>query len=187
MRRYDVADRAIRSFDDELEARFRDLSLLPFDEANLLAKVREAYSDILSLALMTFAAIASSHSKAYGMAYASRFASEPSKVLKYSFSSELERIGDRLYEALVATEGSNDELDAAEAKTAWLVGEFGVEIDDQSYVDAKSAEGAERFVWRTADDERVCGRCSPLDGKVFAKDEIPVKPHPNCRCWVEAL
>jgi len=38
--------------------------------------------------------------------------------------------------------------------------------------------------WRTAGDDRVCERCSALEGKVFTLDEIEWKLplHPNCRC-----
>lgn len=40
--------------------------------------------------------------------------------------------------------------------------------------------------WRTADDNRVCPQCSPLQGEIFSLDEaqnmIPL--HPQCRCMV---
>ena len=47
------------------------------------------------------------------------------------------------------------------------------------------------YVWVTAEDDRVCPRCGPLDGKVIAPDEMftaddkfpPV--HPRCRCVIE--
>ncbi len=42
--------------------------------------------------------------------------------------------------------------------------------------------GVEKVQWITADDERTCPECAPLDGKVFAIDDVPPIPHPNCRC-----
>ena len=36
--------------------------------------------------------------------------------------------------------------------------------------------------WLTADDERTCPECAPLDGKVFMLDDVPGLPHPACRC-----
>ena len=38
--------------------------------------------------------------------------------------------------------------------------------------------------WNTAGDDRVCARCSALEGKIFTLDEIePMIPlHPGCRC-----
>lgn len=43
-------------------------------------------------------------------------------------------------------------------------------------------------VWQTAEDEKVCPVCGPLNGKpqsVFAS-QFPTGPpaHPNCRCWL---
>lgn len=49
--------------------------------------------------------------------------------------------------------------------------------------------GVERVEWITAQDERTCDECAPLDGQVYdlavAQAMIPV--HPNCRCtWTAA-
>jgi SPP1 gp7 family putative phage head morphogenesis protein len=46
--------------------------------------------------------------------------------------------------------------------------------------------GVEKVQWLTADDERTCPECAPLDGKVFDVGEAPSLPrHPSCRCtWV---
>jgi SPP1 gp7 family putative phage head morphogenesis protein len=43
--------------------------------------------------------------------------------------------------------------------------------------------GVESLEWLTAEDERVCPVCGPLDGKVFPEAKFPAQPsHPNCRC-----
>lgn len=37
--------------------------------------------------------------------------------------------------------------------------------------------------WQTAEDERVCPECAPLDGLVWPEGEGPAPPlHPSCRC-----
>jgi len=47
--------------------------------------------------------------------------------------------------------------------------------------------GVTKVQWITAHDERTCPICRPLDGKVFGIDEVPVIPHPACRCtWAHA-
>ena len=33
----------------------------------------------------------------------------------------------------------------------------------------------------TADDEKVCGACNSRDGKTYAIDKVPPKPHYLCR------
>jgi len=48
--------------------------------------------------------------------------------------------------------------------------------------------GVTKVQWLTADDERTCPECAPLDGKVFEIGEAPALPrHPGCRCaWSSA-
>ena len=47
--------------------------------------------------------------------------------------------------------------------------------------------GVTKVQWLTADDERTCPECAPLNGKVFAIDEAPAVPqHPGCRCVLRA-
>lgn len=47
--------------------------------------------------------------------------------------------------------------------------------------------GYGKVVWLTAEDEKVCDICGPLDGKSFDIDETPDCPaHPNCRCTLAA-
>ncbi len=45
--------------------------------------------------------------------------------------------------------------------------------------------GIAKVKWLTAQDERTCPECAPLDGRVFKIDEAPGPPkHPACRCTV---
>lgn len=44
------------------------------------------------------------------------------------------------------------------------------------------------YVWHTAGDDKVCEECQDLDGQIFHSiSDIPDKPHPNCRCYVEEV
>ena len=45
-----------------------------------------------------------------------------------------------------------------------------------------------RYIWHSENGEHTCDECSSLDGQIFDSiDEIPEKPHPNCKCMVEIL
>jgi len=45
-------------------------------------------------------------------------------------------------------------------------------------------EGEIEYIWHTEDG--ACEKCQALNGLTFKNtDEIPDKPHPNCRCWIE--
>lgn len=42
------------------------------------------------------------------------------------------------------------------------------------------------YIWRT--EEGACEKCQALNGLTFSNiADIPDKPHPNCRCWVEVI
>ena len=45
-----------------------------------------------------------------------------------------------------------------------------------------------KYVWHSENGEQTCDVCKSLDGRVFDfYDEIPERPHPNCRCTVEIV
>lgn len=45
-----------------------------------------------------------------------------------------------------------------------------------------------KYVWHSENGEHTCDVCKSLDGKVFDfYDEVPERPHPNCRCTVEVV
>lgn len=40
------------------------------------------------------------------------------------------------------------------------------------------------YIWHT--EPGACEKCRALDNqKFYSKDEVPEKPHPNCKCYVE--
>lgn len=50
-------------------------------------------------------------------------------------------------------------------------------------VDAETVYPVVWTRWATAEDERVCPECGPLDGAVWEADDGPASPlHVNCRC-----
>ena len=48
--------------------------------------------------------------------------------------------------------------------------------------------GITKVQWLTADDERTCPECTPLNGKVFKLGDAPGPPaHVQCRCSLMAV
>lgn len=44
------------------------------------------------------------------------------------------------------------------------------------------------YVWRSENGENTCDECREFDGQIFEMgDEVPERPHPNCRCSVEIV
>lgn len=45
-----------------------------------------------------------------------------------------------------------------------------------------------KYVWHSENGEDTCEVCKSLDGTVYDfYDEVPARPHPNCRCTVEVV
>ena len=60
-----------------------------------------------------------------------------------------------------------------------------IRAHNQGQIKFYDTVGVKKFIWQTADDERTCPICQPLDGKTFivGKDPGPVA-HPLCRCTI---
>lgn len=59
-----------------------------------------------------------------------------------------------------------------------------IRAHNQGQIKFYDTVGVEKFIWQTADDERTCPICQPLDEQSFivGKDPAPTA-HPDCRCW----
>ena len=44
-----------------------------------------------------------------------------------------------------------------------------------------------KYKWIAKFGENTCKKCAALDGKEFEEDDVPQRPHPNCRCKVEEI
>lgn len=61
----------------------------------------------------------------------------------------------------------------------------GVSNDTSREVAKKNVKYADKVMWVTELDERVCEECAGLEGELFDADDVPECPaHPNCRCRI---
>jgi len=61
-----------------------------------------------------------------------------------------------------------------------------IRAHNQGQIKFYNTVGVEKAIWQTAEDERTCPECAPLDGKVFPLDKLPSLPlHPDGRCYTE--
>ena len=45
-----------------------------------------------------------------------------------------------------------------------------------------------KYVWHSENGEKTCDKCKALDGTTYDfADEVPERPHPNCKCHVEIV
>lgn len=119
-------------------------------------------------------------------------------VTLYRFNTETERKAQRLIEALaLVADGSanhwmigtpeetrNMLIDQALKQWTKQLGQYAINVTDAAIMQALDDTGVEGVIWLTERDQRVCTDCHQLDGRWFPLDEVPAKPHWNCRCRV---
>ena len=115
-----------------------------------------------------------------------------SGTLLYSFSTEMERKRERLFETMVAIDDMSDPDILSQQKKNirhWntQVEEFGVDIERNIFLSELRDSGIRKVQWMTAEDERVCTDCSDLNGIVSDIDYVPRRPHIGCRCWLKGV
>lgn len=77
---------------------------------------------------------------------------------------------------------------------------YGALMDNNYLADAQAEKGNieskvlkggvsyNKYVWHSENGEHTCDVCSELDGQEFDYyDEVPERPHPNCKCYVEII
>lgn len=77
---------------------------------------------------------------------------------------------------------------------------YGTLMDNNYLADAQAEKGNieskvlkggvsyNKYVWHSENGEHTCDVCSELDGQEFDYyDEVPERPHPNCKCYVEII
>lgn len=98
---------------------------------------------------------------------------DKNKILK-SYS-ELKNLGKSLYRYGKLKE-NNYLADAQEEK------------EDIENIVLKGGITYHHYIWHSEDGEHTCNECRELDGQVFEMgEEVPERPHPNCRCTVEVV
>ncbi len=63
--------------------------------------------------------------------------------------------------------------------------------EEKENIETKVLKGGisyNKYIWHSENSEHTCDKCKELDGQVFDfYDEVPERPHPNCRCTVEVV
>lgn len=105
------------------------------------------------------------------------------------------RAGDR-HEDIAAS--ISDRLDVAESRAKLISRDQTLKFFGELNAVRQQALGAEQYIWRTVEDERVRSVHAERDGKTYSWDDPPGDPedpatggHPgaaiNCRCWAEPI
>ena len=198
---YAACDKAIKAMDRLNVELFGQLRMAKWDELNVIKTVRNVYNKSYAQArkryyevafeayLIYLAMCRIEAKKAHQMAekaitekWVDKVLSETDLVTLYRFDSEMERKIYRLAEALEAAQDREAEIKKALRYWSQQVGQYFINVTDYAGVQAFEDAGIEKVMWVTEKDDRVCTECRPRDGRIYALDEVPVKPHWGCRC-----
>lgn len=69
-----------------------------------------------------------------------------------------------------------------------MLTENGIESDVDENIVLKGGISNFIYIWHSENSDTTCEKCAELDGQEFSfEDEIPERPHPNCKCTVEIV
>ena len=198
---YAPADKAIKTMNRDALREFGKLKLADFDKLNVIQtvktlyrtqkqKARRRYFEIgFEVYLLGLYLAGSNGKRAYEMAEKAISVEWVDMLLKgidpvtmFRFETETDRKAERLAEIIEAAPAPAREIDRAVVLWSKQLGQYALNTTDEAVKKAYKDAGVELVKWVTAGDERVCEECGPLDGKIFKLEEVPPKPHRNCRC-----
>lgn len=190
---YDFADKVLKGLRKKIAKHFSQYkSLAGFDEINLLSRADTMFDKLEEEAEEAYMKIAKHYAGLYDQekiitkTWLNEYLTSYGAVTTYQYKHEVTRKKYRMFEAYMATKLLK-EIDKCMRLWNIQVTQATIEITDKAILDAARNLGYGYVIWHTEDDERVCKTCRPRDGKVYRIDQVPDKPHYNCRCWFEPI
>lgn len=192
---YELTDIVIENIRKELIRDFSKLkSLLSYDELNVMSATKAVYSKIdlyvRQMFLQLMQAVYKKVTKRtcpYNYAWLESFLLEYDEVSKYVYANEFERKRDRLAEALIASPKKNEEIDAALRYLSFMLTAYAVRVTDQVVLTAYRDMGIDAVRWKAEKDNKTCTICKHRNGHIYDIEQVPAKPHLNCRCEYEEV
>ena len=192
---YELTDIVIENPRKELIREFSKLkSLLSYDELNVMSATKAVYSKIdlyvRQMFLQLMQAVYKKVTKRtcpYNYALLESFLLEYDEVSKYVYANEFERKRDRLAEALIASPKKNEEIDAALRYLSFMLTAYAVRVTDQVVLTAYRDMGIDAVRWKAEKDNKTCTICKHRNGHIYDIEQVPPKPHLNCRCEYEEV
>lgn len=204
---YSKLDKGLPEVKNNLRREFNRLSLMGFDELNVLntrkttAQMYKRLSQRNERLYLDGGYFA--YLFAFGQASQLGFAGERRKidakwvesylqeynpVTRYIYEKEVERRRMRLNECILTDREfdsrENFQTDIRRSANYWWTQtlQYGIGACDAAMLDAFRDCGVKRVRWVTMEDNRVCDDCDKRDGVVYDIDKVPPKEHYGCRC-----
>lgn len=207
---YRLADKLLEQLKKLIRREFNRLGIIGFDELNaprvtsettalfdrlkqenqkLYLKVaRKAYEDAVSTAAA--AGYPTVKENRIDEAWVIALLVAYNFVSGYLYESEADRKRLRLAEQMMtAREYQNRTLyndSVRRSANLWWTqaSHYMLESVDKATLDGYKDAGVTKVKWNTEIDGRECSVCRERNGKIYGIDDVPPKPHRNCRCYL---
>ena len=120
-----------------------------------------------------------------GIRFIRELLDEYDRITKYVYSHEVERKRARYAESIIASEDNPVDRDRAMRLFYRQVAQKAIEVTDEAGKQAYRDAGVKWVKWVTKLDGRECQECKDRNGNIYRIDEVPRKPHINCRCTLK--
>ena len=205
---YRLADKLLEQLKKLIRREFNRLGILGFDELNVrrvTTETTELFERLMAENLRRYLQVAQKASTdakerviAAGYedreivipdaAWVAAFLQSYNYVSGFLYEQEAERKRLRLAEQmLTAKEYQNRTLynDSVRrsANLWWMqTAHYMLDAVDESTLDTYKMMGVDKVEWHTNMDGKECKTCRERNGKIYPIDDVPPKPHRNCRC-----
>ena len=210
---YRLADKLLEQLKKVIRREFNRLGIIGFDELNaprvtkettelfdrlkrenekLYLKVAEkAYEDAGEAALA--AGYEKPRESRINTAWVIALLAAYNFVSGYLYESEADRKRLRLAEQMMtAREYQNRTLyndSVRRSANLWWTqaSHYMLEAVDKATLDGYKDSGVKKVEWHTNIDGRECKVCRERNGQIYNIDDVPPKPHRNCRCYLKPV
>lgn len=194
---YERTDASAKTLQAKIHKEFaKSRRLMAFDELNVIKACKELYSrlddanrkEFLKLARARYKDVTGKEDdKKISMKWLLVLLMGYNPVTEYIYENEVTRKRERFIESFIAS--ANKLIMINRAMKLWLrqTEQYLILVEDAAVLEAYKALGVKRVRWVTQHDDRRCEHCAEKSGKVYDIDNVPPKPHLNCRCYLEPV
>lgn len=208
---YQQTDKFLKSLKAQIRNEFNHLSVLSFDELNVVRTKKETtamFKRLLDFNMKEYRKIVD-EARAYALSllteeerkkeaqeefdresFIEYWLTTYNWVTGYLYKKEAERKRLRLSEEMLTAREFRDRKRYATSLTKganlWFTqsGQYAIDLEDQTCLEVWKRAGVKKVQWLAEDDHKTCSHCRKLDGQVFNIDKVPHKTHYRCRCVV---
>lgn len=185
---YEYADKSAEYLSKQYVRQFGKYdNIMKFDALNIIKKSKKLYEwldKVTRETLLMLANVVYTHyvdGDSVEEAWLTGFLNDYDAVTKYVYTSEWERKRQRYAESMIAG-GTYKEQAIALHLLLRQAAQYTINVADAAQIKAYKKLGVKRVMWVTENDDKVCKTCESRNGIIYPINNIPPKPHPNCRC-----